>query len=113
MPQEILDFWFSDEVRKLWFKSTPEFDALLRERKVFEYWYHAAVYLPMDDYRYALPRMNGMRSGEIRWQRSRDKPLMRQVLERVTSDGPPQRRPRHRHHWQPSEQFRVVMTDAG
>ena len=32
MPQEILDFWFSDEVRKLWFKSTPEFDALLRER---------------------------------------------------------------------------------
>ena len=32
MQQEILDFWFSDEVRKLWFKSTPEFDALLRER---------------------------------------------------------------------------------
>ena len=32
MPQEILDFWFSDEVRKLWFNSTPEFDALLRER---------------------------------------------------------------------------------
>jgi uncharacterized protein (DUF924 family) len=32
MPQEILDFWFSDEVRKLWFNSTPEFDALLCER---------------------------------------------------------------------------------
>lgn len=32
MPQEILDFWFSDKVRKLWFNSTPEFDALLRER---------------------------------------------------------------------------------
>ena len=32
MPQEILDFWFSDEVRKLWFNSTAEFDALLRER---------------------------------------------------------------------------------
>ena len=32
MPQEILDFWFSQEVRKLWFKSTPEFDALLRDR---------------------------------------------------------------------------------
>jgi uncharacterized protein (DUF924 family) len=32
MPQEILDFWFSDEVRKFWFNSTPEFDALLRER---------------------------------------------------------------------------------
>jgi len=32
MPQEILDFWFSDEVRKLWFNSTPQFDASLRER---------------------------------------------------------------------------------
>lgn len=32
---------------------------------------------------------------------------------RVTSDGPPQRRPRHRHHWQPNERFRVVMTKAG
>ena len=31
MTQEILDFWFSDEVRKLWFNSTPEFDASLRE----------------------------------------------------------------------------------
>jgi uncharacterized protein (DUF924 family) len=32
MPQEIIDFWFSDESRKLWFNSTPEFDELLRER---------------------------------------------------------------------------------
>lgn len=34
MPQEIVDFWFSDEVRKLWFNSTAEFDALLRERYI-------------------------------------------------------------------------------
>ena len=32
MPQEIIDFWFSDEIRKLWFNSTPRFDASLRER---------------------------------------------------------------------------------
>jgi uncharacterized protein (DUF924 family) len=32
MHQEILDFWFSDDVRKLWFNSTAEFDALLCER---------------------------------------------------------------------------------
>jgi uncharacterized protein (DUF924 family) len=32
MPQEIIDFWFSDDVKKLWFNSTPEFDQLLRER---------------------------------------------------------------------------------
>jgi uncharacterized protein (DUF924 family) len=32
MPQEIIDFWFSDEVRKLWFNSTSQFDTSLRER---------------------------------------------------------------------------------
>jgi uncharacterized protein (DUF924 family) len=26
MPQQIIDFWFSDATRKLWFNSTPEFD---------------------------------------------------------------------------------------
>ncbi len=29
---EILDFWFSDEVKSRWFNSTPEFDELLRQR---------------------------------------------------------------------------------
>ena len=28
-------------------------DQLQREGKVFEYWYHAAAYLPMRDYRFA------------------------------------------------------------
>jgi len=32
MPQEINDFWFSDDVQKRWFNSTPEFDRLLCER---------------------------------------------------------------------------------
>ena len=32
-------------------------DQLQREGKVFEYWSHAASYLPMDDYRFSLPRM--------------------------------------------------------
>ena len=30
-PVEILDFWFSDEVRSRWFDSTPEFDRRLRD----------------------------------------------------------------------------------
>lgn len=29
MPQHIIDFWFVDETRKLWFNSTPEFDRQL------------------------------------------------------------------------------------
>ena len=31
MPQSIVDFWFSEAVSKLWFKSTPEFDQRLRD----------------------------------------------------------------------------------
>ena len=32
MSQEIIDFWFSEEVSQRWFKSTPEFDRELAER---------------------------------------------------------------------------------
>jgi uncharacterized protein (DUF924 family) len=31
MPQEIVDFWFAKDTRKLWFNSTPEFDRQLCE----------------------------------------------------------------------------------
>ena len=31
MPQDIIDFWFSEDSRKRWFNSTPEFDRLLSE----------------------------------------------------------------------------------
>ena len=31
-PHDILDFWFSDEAEERWFSSTPEFDAVIRER---------------------------------------------------------------------------------
>src|SRR5215510_7868859 len=29
---------------------------LVRERKIFEYWSHAAAYLPIEDFRFSLPR---------------------------------------------------------
>ena len=32
MPQNITDFWFAEDTRKLWFNATSEFDQLLRER---------------------------------------------------------------------------------
>ncbi len=31
MPHEIVDYWFSEPVAKLWFKSTPQFDRQLRD----------------------------------------------------------------------------------
>ena len=32
--------------------------------QIFEYWFHAAAYLPVRDYRFALPRMLSFRRGE-------------------------------------------------
>ena len=31
-PDDVLSLWFSERVKPLWFNSTPEFDAELRER---------------------------------------------------------------------------------
>jgi uncharacterized protein (DUF924 family) len=31
-PDELVEFWFSERVRSLWFNATPEFDAELREK---------------------------------------------------------------------------------
>ena len=36
-PEELLQFWFADRVRPLWFNATPAFDAELRERYLDTY----------------------------------------------------------------------------
>ena len=61
---------------------------LIRDAEVFEYWSHAAAFLPMRDYRFALPAMRAFRNGEERWLRSADSKLMRSVLDRVRAEGP-------------------------
>ncbi|MDA1076898.1 MAG: winged helix DNA-binding domain-containing protein [Proteobacteria bacterium] len=63
-------------------------DRLIKQRKVFEYWYHAAAYLPMRDYAHARIRMQAMRKGEERWVRSRDTRLMKRVLDQIRAEGP-------------------------
>ena len=40
MPRDIIEFWFSEDVSKLWFKSTPGFDQELRE-SYLEAWQQA------------------------------------------------------------------------
>ena len=67
---------------------TPKFlDQLVKQRKLFEYWFHAASWLPMRDYRFALPRMNKI-NGERGWFVNCDKKLIRLILERVREEGP-------------------------
>ncbi|MEQ8859390.1 MAG: crosslink repair DNA glycosylase YcaQ family protein [Pseudomonadales bacterium] len=67
-------------------------DRLQADGHVFEYWAHAAAYLPLRDYRFARPHMDAMRARQTRWVRSRDGRLMRRVLDRVRAEGPLQTR---------------------
>lgn len=70
-------------------KYTKNFlDAAVESREVFEYWFHAAAYLPMRDYRFALPRMNSIRRGESSWYKDVDAKVLRQVKKRITEEGP-------------------------
>lgn len=67
----------------------PKFlDQLIAERKVFEYWFHAAAWLPMQDYRFALPRMNAIKSGEHHWTQNSDIALRKNIMDRVKQEGP-------------------------
>lgn len=67
---------------------THMLDTAIADRTVFEYWAHAAAYLPMRDYRFAQVRMRNMREGKSRWVRSTDTKLMRRVLKRIKTEGP-------------------------
>ena len=67
----------------------PEYlDAVVKEKEVFEYWFHAAAYLPVRDYRFALPRMNAIKSGEKHWFDNIDKKLIRSCYRRIKAEGP-------------------------
>lgn len=63
-------------------------ERLVAEKKAFEYWSHAAAYLPMRDYRYSLPRKAAIKSDQQNHWYQKDHQLMREVLHRVESDGP-------------------------
>ncbi|SHG08248.1 hypothetical protein SAMN02745753_03240 [Marinomonas polaris DSM 16579] len=61
---------------------------LLLDRDVFEYWSHAAAFLPIGDFRFSLPYKNAIKSGQTHWYKDPDEKLMAELLARVTSDGP-------------------------
>ncbi len=66
----------------------PKFlDQLVKQRLVFEYWFHAAAWLPMTDYRFALPRMATI-NGERNWFEASDRKLTDSILRRIETEGP-------------------------
>ena len=75
----------------------PEYDAVhlhdlqATDKRIFEYWAHAMAYLPMDDYRFYLPRMERLRASGpawlARWKAAHGN-LCADVLARVRAEGP-------------------------
>jgi uncharacterized protein YcaQ len=66
-------------------------DVVYRRRTMFEYWGHAMSWVPMEDYRYFLPRMERHRSRPRGWWkevREQHAALYPHVLERIRAEGP-------------------------
>lgn len=62
-------------------------------RKLFEYWLHAACLVPLEDYRYLMPKMRWFRDGNHHWWKTwvtdpTNRAMTDQVLERVRKEGP-------------------------
>ncbi|MBN3563165.1 winged helix-turn-helix domain-containing protein [Aliamphritea spongicola] len=63
-------------------------DALVAKKQVFEYWSHAAAYLPMRDYRFSLPRKQAIAGGDKHWfNRDDHSRLMQEIRARITAEG--------------------------
>jgi uncharacterized protein len=60
------------------------------DKQIFEYWGHAASYLPMEDYRFYLPLMQAFVDPHRKWEKDRLQKfghLMPVVLERIQEEG--------------------------
>ena len=65
-------------------------ELLAHERRVFEYWTHAASYVPMADLRYYLPimkRAHNWRREKAWYQEKGNAAVVRQVLKRIQKEG--------------------------
>ncbi|MBC8401548.1 MAG: YcaQ family DNA glycosylase [Candidatus Marinimicrobia bacterium] len=66
-------------------------ELLATDRRVFEYWGHAASYLPMSDYRFYRKAMLKSTDPHSKWEQERLRNfghLMQPVLERIRAEGP-------------------------
>ena len=77
----------------IWRSRVPDFtphqsNQLLEDAQVFEYWAHAAAYLPIGEYRYYLADKAAVKDGTLRRGYAKDRKLMAQVLKRIADEGP-------------------------
>lgn len=62
-------------------------DTLLASKQIFEYWDHAAAYLPMSHYRFSLYKKQQLQAGRKHWF-ARDDAQMQYVLDKIRAEGP-------------------------
>ena len=63
------------------------FDLLDKDQSIFEYWSHAAAFLPTQDYRFYLSRMQRVASQNQHWYDVSEK-TKQHVLDRIKNEGP-------------------------
>ena len=64
-----------------------DLEEMMHKKQVFEYWSHAASYLPIADYRFSLIKKRQYATGQSHWF-AKDKKMSRYVLDRIASEGP-------------------------
>ncbi len=81
------------------------------DHSIFEYWSHAASYLPMSDFRFSLPRKRLYAEGKSHWF-PQDKKINKYVLDRIKAEGALQSKdfefkrsiPGNWYNWKPAKQ---------
>lgn len=68
------------------FKQKHLLELQQRDRRILEFWAHAAAYLPMKDYRFLIPTMEYFRNHNDSWPKS-DKKTMKWVMDRIRDEG--------------------------
>jgi uncharacterized protein YcaQ len=95
---------------------------LLKKRQVFEFWAHAAAYLPISDYRFYLPTMkNYARRDRTREWLKENRKIVKTVLDRIETEGPlassdfktPKGSRGTWWNWKPAKQALEVLFDSG
>lgn len=62
-------------------------ELLAEDKSIFEYWSHAASYLPMKDYQFSLFKKKQYSEGKSHWF-EQDKKLKKYVLDKIKAEGP-------------------------
>lgn len=60
---------------------------MMKDKLIFEYWSHAAAFLPIEDYHFSLYMKNQIRKNDKFWF-DKDKKVMRYVMKRIGDEGP-------------------------